>query len=112
MPQLEGPTTKIYNYVPGGFGEKKQDLNSGSKEDKGQSSQKGFQGEVRLEPGCAGKKGAIESGRGGRASGKSLRSGPLERTHTRTTGVQCTGKGGSLQGACRAPAPEPGEGAA
>ena len=23
MPQLEGPTTKIYNYVPGGFGEKK-----------------------------------------------------------------------------------------
>ena len=24
MPQLEGPTTKIYNYVPGGFGEKKQ----------------------------------------------------------------------------------------
>ena len=24
MPQLEGPTTKIYNYVLGGFGEKKQ----------------------------------------------------------------------------------------
>ena len=24
MPQLEGPTTKIYNYVPGVFGEKKQ----------------------------------------------------------------------------------------
>ena len=25
MPQLEGPTTKkIYNYVPGGFGEKKE----------------------------------------------------------------------------------------
>ena len=24
MPQLEGPTTKIYNYVPGGFGEIKQ----------------------------------------------------------------------------------------
>ena len=24
MPQLEGPTTKIYNYVPGHFGEKKQ----------------------------------------------------------------------------------------
>ena len=23
MPQLEGPTTKIYNYVHGGFGEKK-----------------------------------------------------------------------------------------
>ena len=23
MSQLEGPTTKIYNYVPGGFGEKK-----------------------------------------------------------------------------------------
>ena len=23
MPQLEGPTTKIYNYVLGGFGEKK-----------------------------------------------------------------------------------------
>ena len=23
MPQLEGPTTKIYNYVPGGFGEVK-----------------------------------------------------------------------------------------
>ena len=21
MPQLEGPATKIYNYVPGGFGE-------------------------------------------------------------------------------------------
>ena len=24
MPQLEGSTTKIYNYVPEGFGEKKQ----------------------------------------------------------------------------------------
>ena len=24
MPQLEGTTTKIYNYVLGGFGEKKQ----------------------------------------------------------------------------------------
>ena len=24
MPQLEGPTTKIYNYVLGEFGEKKQ----------------------------------------------------------------------------------------
>ena len=24
MPQLEGPTTKIYNYALGGFGEKKQ----------------------------------------------------------------------------------------
>ena len=24
MPQLEGPTTKIYNYVLGGLGEKKQ----------------------------------------------------------------------------------------
>ena len=24
MPQLEGPTSKMYNYVPGGFGEKKQ----------------------------------------------------------------------------------------
>ena len=24
MPQLEGPTAKIYNYVLGGFGEKKQ----------------------------------------------------------------------------------------
>ena len=24
MPQLEGPTTKIYNYVPGDFGEKKK----------------------------------------------------------------------------------------
>ena len=24
MSQLEGPATKIYNYVPGGFGEKKQ----------------------------------------------------------------------------------------
>ena len=24
MPQLEGPTTKIYNYVLKGFGEKKQ----------------------------------------------------------------------------------------
>ena len=24
VPQLEGPTTKIYNYVLGGFGEKKQ----------------------------------------------------------------------------------------
>ena len=23
MPQLEGPTTRIYNYVVGGFGEKK-----------------------------------------------------------------------------------------
>ena len=23
MPQLEGPTTKIYNYVLGGFGEEK-----------------------------------------------------------------------------------------
>ena len=23
MPQLEGPTTKLYNYVLGGFGEKK-----------------------------------------------------------------------------------------
>ena len=23
MPQIEGPTTKIYNYVLGGFGEKK-----------------------------------------------------------------------------------------
>ena len=25
MPQLEGPTTKIYNYVLGPFGEKKQE---------------------------------------------------------------------------------------
>ena len=25
MPQLEGPTTKIYSYVLGGFGEKKQE---------------------------------------------------------------------------------------
>ena len=25
MPQLEGPTTKIYNYILGVFGEKKQD---------------------------------------------------------------------------------------
>ena len=25
MPQLEGPTTKIYNYVPGGFGEEKEE---------------------------------------------------------------------------------------
>ena len=25
MPQLEGPATKIYNYVPGGFGEIKQE---------------------------------------------------------------------------------------
>ena len=25
MPQLEGPTTKIYSYVQGGFGEKKQE---------------------------------------------------------------------------------------
>ena len=25
MPQLEGPTTKIYNYVLGGLGEKKQE---------------------------------------------------------------------------------------
>ena len=24
MPQLEGPTTKIYNYILGGFGEKKK----------------------------------------------------------------------------------------
>ena len=24
MPQLEGPTTKIYNRIPGGFGEKKK----------------------------------------------------------------------------------------
>ena len=24
MPQLEGPTTKMYNYVLGGFGEKKK----------------------------------------------------------------------------------------
>ena len=24
MPQLEGPATKIYNYVPGGFGKIKQ----------------------------------------------------------------------------------------
>ena len=24
MPQLEGPATRIYNYVPGGFGEKKK----------------------------------------------------------------------------------------
>ena len=24
MPQLEGPTTKIFNYVLGGFGEKKE----------------------------------------------------------------------------------------
>ena len=24
MPQLEGPTTKIYNYVLGGFGDKKK----------------------------------------------------------------------------------------
>ena len=24
MPQLEGPKTKIYNYILGGFGEKKQ----------------------------------------------------------------------------------------
>ena len=23
VPQLEGPTPRIYNYVPGGFGEKK-----------------------------------------------------------------------------------------
>ena len=27
MPQLEGPTTKIYSYVPGGFGEKKEKKN-------------------------------------------------------------------------------------
>ena len=27
MPQLGGPTTKIYNYVLGGFGEKKQEKN-------------------------------------------------------------------------------------
>ena len=26
MPQLEGPTTKIYNYVLGGFGEKEEKL--------------------------------------------------------------------------------------
>ena len=25
MPQLEGPTTKTYNYVLGGFGEKKKE---------------------------------------------------------------------------------------
>ena len=25
MAQLEGPTTKIYNYVPGGFGEKEKE---------------------------------------------------------------------------------------
>ena len=24
MPELEGPTTRIYNYVLGGFGEKKK----------------------------------------------------------------------------------------
>ena len=26
MPQLEGPTATIYNYVPGGFGEKKKKI--------------------------------------------------------------------------------------
>ena len=31
MPQLEGPTTKIYNYILGGFGEKK----AGKKKKKG-----------------------------------------------------------------------------
>ena len=30
MPQREGPTTKIYNYVLGGFGEKKKKENLGS----------------------------------------------------------------------------------
>ena len=28
MPQLEGPTTKTYNYVLGGFGERKQEKNT------------------------------------------------------------------------------------
>ena len=31
MPQLEGPTTKIYNYVLGGFGEKKKKKNTRNK---------------------------------------------------------------------------------
>ena len=29
MPQLEGSATKIYNYVPGGFGEIKQEKKKG-----------------------------------------------------------------------------------
>ena len=32
MPQLEGPATKIYNYVPGGFGEIKQEKKKKRKE--------------------------------------------------------------------------------
>ena len=37
MPQLEGPTIKIYNYILGGFGEKKQ----GEKKPVGLKSLKG-----------------------------------------------------------------------
>ena len=31
MPQIEGSTTKIYNCVPGGFGEKKEKIKSEKK---------------------------------------------------------------------------------
>ena len=39
MPQIEGPTTKIYNYVVGGFGEKKQKTKK-KRESFGEASQK------------------------------------------------------------------------
>ena len=32
MAQLEGPTTRIYNYVPGGFEEKKKEKGKGKGE--------------------------------------------------------------------------------
>ena len=31
MPQLEGPTTKMYNYILGGFGEKKEKFKKNKK---------------------------------------------------------------------------------
>ena len=40
MPQLEGPTTRIYNYVPGGFGEKKKKKISNRCQLRGQSLKK------------------------------------------------------------------------
>ena len=33
MPQLEGPATKIYNYVLGGFGGIKQEKKNGKKKE-------------------------------------------------------------------------------
>ena len=37
MPQLEGPAAKMYNYVPGGFGEIKQEKKKKTKESNYQS---------------------------------------------------------------------------